>query len=347
MIKQRKISAILTLLIVLISLSFSGVKAKDAMTLEVFPPTAYLFVKPGAGISHQITLKNTGKYTLTVTPQVVDFHADGLSGRAILEQTSDFKHISIAGDQEKWGESLTIKPGEQKAIPLVLAIPGDFEQGEYYLSILFRAEQMLFGAGEKANQTLISGMLASNIILLCSSDEEDRSELIIEHFSLPRVVDSLMGIKFSALVKNIGFNAAPIEGQIKVSHWPSTDIKIYKLYPDMVLAKSKRLVRGMSEENLEKLEELEEQKAVMEANDENFDFKKAQFIRQNLISDFYYSKAFLLGAYDFQLKVGDDLLQQRVVALPFSILGALFLLPLFYKVLLVILKGLDKTAKNE
>jgi hypothetical protein len=323
------------------------VKAADSFSLKVYPPVSYLSVKPGAAITQQIELVNNGQFTLQVTPQIVDFHSDNKDGAVILEQKATNNYINIEGEADNWGEFFTLRPTEKKQINLLISVPSSAKQEEIHASILFQAEQQIYEGQEKAGQSLISGIVASNVILAISTDGEDRGELTIENFSLPRFVDSFMGISFSAKVKNIGFNAKPVEGYFKISHWPETETEIYQLYPDMVLADSQRVVRAMSEEDLDELELLEKNKDVLIANGKDFDLEKEKMIQEKLQSKMFYKKAFLLGTYDFELKVGDDILQKRVIALPFSLLAILLLFPVLYLFLKFLLKKTDQKEKEK
>lgn len=312
--------------------------AASALDLKIYPPVAYLSVKPGAGINHQITISNDGLYTLEITPVLVDFHSDEKTGLAILEQKSDFPHLNLEGDPEKWGKSILLKPGDEKILNFVIALPSEAEYQEHYLSILFQAKQLSYNS-VASKDTVVSAVIASNIILLVSGDEQNRGELSIEQFFLPKIADSFMGFSFSALVKNIGINATPIEGHIKISHWPEQNVETYELYPDMVLSGSKRLVRAMSEQDLKTLEKMEEAKEVTIATGEDYEAKKASFINEKLRSKFFYKKGFLIGAYDLELKVGDDFLQKRIIVLPFSVLLIAILLPFLYWIFTVFHKS--------
>lgn len=319
----------------------ASAQAASSLDLKVFPPTAYLAVKPGAAIDHQVKLKNDGLYTLEITPVLVDFKTDERSGQVILQQKSDFKHLNLDGDPNKWGRSFVLKPTEEQSLNFMIALPSDTDFAEHRLAILFQARQLTY-ASASANDTLVSAVVASNVILLASPDEQNRGELIIEQFSVPKLADSFIGFGFSALVRNIGLNALPITGHIKISHWPSTSPEIYELYPDMVLADDKRLVRAMSEAELKELQAMEENKEVLLAAGEDFEAVKADFIREKLRSNFFYKEPFLLGAYDLELKIGDDILQKRVVVLPFSALAIAILLPPLYWLASLLSKSLKK-----
>lgn len=319
----------------------TGISAASALDLKVFPPTAYLSVKPGAGVNHQIKLKNDGLYTLEITPALVNFHSDDQMGQVILEQKSDFTYLNIDGDENKWGKNFVIKPGEEQILNFVIALPSDAEYKEHYLSILFQAKQLLY-TNDSSKDTSLSAVVVSNVILLVSADDQNRGELSIEQFFLPKMADSFIGFNFSALVKNIGINATPVDGHIKISHWPDQSVEIYELYPDMVLAGGKRLIRSMLQEDLEALEKMEESKDIKIAAGEDYEAKKAKFINEKLKTKQFYKKSFLIGAYDLELKVGDDILQKRVIVLPFSILLIAILLPLIYWIFSLLLKILKK-----
>lgn len=331
------------LFIVFVNVIFYGflyvkpVLAVSALDLKVYPPVSYLTVNPGAGINHQIKLKNDGLYTLEITPVLVNFHSDDKLGRVILEQKSDFTYLNLDGDAAKWGRNFIIKPGEEQTLNFVIAMPSDAKYEERYLSILFQAKQLSYASASEKD-TLISAVIASNVILLIGGDEQNRGELTIEQFFLPKIVDSFLGFGFSALVKNVGINATPVDGYFKISHWPDQNVEIYKLYPDMVLAGGKRLVRAMTEADLKELEQMEAGKDVQIAAGNDYASIKEKFINEKLRSKFLYKKSFLIGAYDLELKVGDDILQKRVIALPFSVLAIAILLPILYWILIVLKK---------
>ncbi len=320
-------------------------QSTDALSINISPPVSYLYVKPGAGISAPIHLENQGRYTLSVTPQVVDFRTNQETGEVVLQQTSNFKHLSIAGDHEAWGKEFIIRPGESYTLPLTIAIPADFPQGEYYLSVLFNVEQMLIADLENSTNTILSGVMASHLIVAVNLDEADRSEIVIKNFKLPKVVDSLMGINFQVWVKNVGLNAGPIRGELTISHWPSPKEQVYEFYPDMVLAGSQRQARGMSEENLQKLETLSKQEELMLANNQNFFEAQSLLLQESLVSDFSYKRPFLLGAYDFRLELGEEEQLERVIALPFSILIMAISLPIFYRFFLFLIKSIALKKK--
>jgi hypothetical protein len=337
------------LVVVLFDIVTSPISAQlaDSLSINISPPVSYLYLKPGAGVSAPIYLENQGRYTLSVQAQYVDFKPDQETGRIILQQKSDFPYLSIAGDKKKWGEEFIIRPGEDYTLPVTVALPADFPQGEYYLSVLFNVEQMLLSNYESGADTILSGLVASHLVIAVNLDEADRSQVVIKEFKLPKIVDSLMRIDFQILAKNIGLNAGPIRGKLTVSHWPSPKEQVYEFYPDMVLADSQRVVRGMTEEKLHELEILTEQEELIVAKGEDFLDLQSKFLEENLSTNFSYKKPFLFGAYDFRLELSDQEQVERVIALPFSIVTIFLFLPVCYRILQFLIQTSSKQAKNK
>lgn len=305
------------------------VQAASALDISVSPPTAYLFVKPGAALEHRLTVKNTGLYTLELTPQLVDFQSDDEDGRAILQQSSRLSYINIEGNPEKWGKSFVLKPNEEKNVVLLIAPPAAAIHQEHHLSILFQLKQ-LAAVPNQQSQALVSAIVASNLILLVSSDETDRSQLAIEELIVPQFVDSLMGFEIRAIVRNRGLNAQAVSGELRVHHWPDQDQLIWQLAPDMVLAGSKRLVRGVLESDLEKIKQQQEAKEVLRAAGNDVDKQEQELLEEVLVNNFVYKRSFLLGSYDVQMQIGEQIVKKRVIALPFSLIVILVTFPFLW-----------------
>ena len=321
-------------------------QSQAALDLNVSPAVSYLYVKPGAGISTNLTVSNQGRYTIELTPQLVDFHPDPDTGRVVLDTTSQFPYLSIAGNAAAWGQNSIIKPAQEISLPLVIAVPSDIAEGEYHLSVLLTAKQLLFSEYTESANTDLSGVIASHIVLMVSQDESDRSQLQVTDFRLPKVVDSLLPLRWQIMVRNTGFNAGPIEGQLTISHWPAREDTVYRLYPDMVLADSQRPARYMTESALAELEKLSQQTAVLEVNGEDPAALKADLISRELSGNFVYQRAFLLGAYDFSLELGEEVIEKRVIALPFSLLAIVLILPIFYRLLVKLLNTTEQSSNK-
>ncbi|MDQ5950826.1 MAG: hypothetical protein QG639_102, partial [Patescibacteria group bacterium] len=198
--------------------------------LSVSPPTAYLKINPGNNAVHTITAKNNGTETLTVTPKLVSFSADGETGQPRLTNISDFPYL----DQERTAfETLELQPGATAQLTLHVAVPATAENREYPLTVLFESN----ASSNKGSTTVtpISGIAGSNIIVLISDTDALENVLSIESFGGPRVIDSFGRLEFSPVVKNNSYAAALASGSATLSNWRGKEITSYQLAPAVVL----------------------------------------------------------------------------------------------------------------
>lgn len=280
----------------------------NPIDLAVGPPTAYLHLKPGTNSSHRLTIEQRGDLTLEVTPSLVDFVSDGKSGQPVLQPSSSFRYATLALPGDATGQtdpnSFTLSPRQKKNISLNFTIPSDAPEGEYPLTVLFRAKPdstTTLTTGESE----VSAVVGSNVIALISKSGEDKSSLSLEKIDSMQFVDSLMPISFTLIAKNTGKNASTASGSASITNWQNEELAEFPLYPDMILANSSRQLRTTS--SLEKA-----------ATD------------PTLIQDtFTYRTLFLLGPHTISAKLesanstqlNQSSLTQTVFAFPFSILA--------------------------
>ncbi len=281
-----------------------------ALSLAVSPPTAYLHLEPDESLIHTISLKNTGDQTLSVTMQLTDFEPDGISGRPILGTGTVFD--KAINPNLSFGEPFLIKPNENRSISLKLDTAKLAVEKEYPLSVLFNAVSV----NDPSNKTSakVAGSIASNLILFISPNEKDQGDLIIENIDAPVIVDSFFPIQISLLAKNIGLNATPIRGQLKIKNIFNQNIDEYIFYPDRVLANSTRQVRGVPFSN-----------AVLN-KEQKLDPSKVK----SLQTKFSYKSLFLLGPYEIEVSLAEHQRKITVIALPISLLALIVIGVLMY-----------------
>lgn len=347
MIKSKN-KQLLTLLLFLLSLSIavltnktlirsvfaqnSAGSSEDSavpdLDLAVFPPSAYLVVKPGSIVEHQVVINYEGAMPVYLTPVLVDFETDGLTGQPILKKPSQLDFISFKNSDWQLNQATRVKPDSKLQLTLEVSPPVHARLEEYPLSLVLTAKPSIdiIRDGSRAQA---SGAVASNIILSVQPDFKNLGELIIEQIKLPKIVDSFQSIDFKVITRNEGRNAVAAQGEIELTHlWSGKTIKHWFIYPDVVLAKNTRQLRGILADpsQLEPGQEIE-------------------------FEELSYKPAFLLGPYRVTVELSDasqagsnqsdrdqeieqqnfdeqDLVYretQEVLALPFSVLGLLVL----------------------
>ncbi|MFZ5376881.1 MAG: hypothetical protein ACOZAN_04435 [Patescibacteria group bacterium] len=285
-----------------------------AFDLVITPEVAYWHVKPGEKLQHRINLTNTGNFSIVLSPQLVGFKSNGISGQAYITQESDFHYLRFTDPQYDWGRTFLIKPGETKELLFTINPPLGSKEKEYHLTVLFQGIQALESTLTNSN-TQIAGAIGSNLVILVSSKEDNQSQLKIKQVWHPRIVDSLKSVSVKVLAENQGINSTPISGNAVFSNTqgqqPQTDEYIF--YPDMVLSENSRLARGI------KKGLLNDTNSLIENQD--------QELLANLTSEFTFKRPFLFGFYNITINLGNETRVVEIFAFPFSIIMGLLAIP--------------------
>ncbi len=298
------------------------------LDLAVFPPTAYLVVKPETKIEHQVLVDYQGTVPIYLTPQLVEFTTDGKTGQPLLGEPTELDFITIKNPSWQLGQPTELKPATQLQLVLEIEPSSTVSLDEQPLSLVLMAQPSI-DVIRDGSRAQTSGAIASNIILSVQGDFQNLGELIIDQLQVPRIIDSFQNLKFTLNAHNEGRNAVAAQGEITLTHlWSGQTVKKWFIYPDVVLANNNRDLRGTLIDPA--------------------DLESGQAIE---FADFSYKPAFLLGPYEITVKLSDasqegtaqsnsdkeqqvanidqkDLVHQQtkqLFAFPFSVVGALFL----------------------
>ncbi len=211
----------------------------NRFALEISPPVKYIQIKPGAKLSHTITLKNIGAFALEISPKIVDFAPDGESNVPILKKTTTFEYIEVPEDS--W-PTLALKPNQSAQFTLNFSVPADAPEKEYPLTVLFE-QRPLESSGEGSR---IAGALGSNLIVLISNKNTPNPDLTISSLGIFPLLDMFSILTVDPLITNHGFSAQPIQGTLTIRNWRGDLLKEFTLYPDVILGNSSRRARAQS-----------------------------------------------------------------------------------------------------
>lgn len=276
----------------------------NPIDIAISPPTAYVHVKPGETLTHEVTLENKGSQDLELNMTMTRFSPDGLTGKPVLNLKDSL--ADAFGDNVKIDQKFTLKKGERRTIDFKIDIAASAQEKEHPLTLLFTAKPINTQPTSGGSSAQVSGIIGSNLIIFISPTDNDQGEIVIDQIDAPIFVDSFSKIPLTIIAKNIGLNATPTKGEAAIASWFNKQVAEYVFYPDMVLANSSRRVRGVSSEEAEEFD-------IDETADEQL---------QQLSYQFDYDSPFLLGAYTISVTIGRDMQQVRVIALPFSLMIA-------------------------
>lgn len=110
----------------------------QGLSLTVTPPLFQLTIGPGEQWASTVKVVNNNDYDVTYYAQVVNFDAEGESGKSTFTPliTNEDNSGSLAGWVTLEAKPLLVKAGESAQIPFSVRIPGDAPPGGHYAAIL-------------------------------------------------------------------------------------------------------------------------------------------------------------------------------------------------------------------
>jgi len=271
-------------------------RASSDFTLALSPPTAYLRIQPGVSSMHTITVVNTGSAPITLTPEIVSFQADGLTGSPVLLEKLDFPYL----DRTRTSlDTFTLQPNGERRVPLYFTIPGDATEAEFPVTVLFRKQPSL-----SAGAAGVGGVLGSNLIVLVSTKESFPAQFEISDWQTTFIVDSFGSLTARPILENTSLAAQVASGSAQITGPLGSTLTEYTMYSDVVLGASARQLRWVSENQTEPGEALTELR---------------------------HKSAFLLGPYTIKVTINtliEDTVQSQqfeytIIALPISFIIAI------------------------
>ncbi len=213
-------------------------QAQSVYDVTISPPVAFIKLKPGSKAAHTLSIVNNGSATVTLTPRIVDFSADGETGRPILADDHTFPYFAMASAQMK---PLTMDPGAKAQLTLAFSVSASAPDKEYPLSILFESSAKTGAEGTSP----VVGTVGSNLIVLVSEKDFPDRKLLISDFGAPKFVDSLRSLTFAPTVKNEQFSAGIASGSATITSWTGKKVAEFDIYPDAVLGFRTRKLRAL------------------------------------------------------------------------------------------------------
>ncbi|MDQ3008347.1 MAG: hypothetical protein M3Q81_02005 [bacterium] len=301
----------LLLIAVAFSIFVKQVVAQDTgLGLSISPPVQYIEALPGQSITHTIIVENTSAFPVTISPKLVDFETEKITGRVQLQDTLTFPYLTQNPNQ-LW-KPTELAAGEKYTFSVPMSIPDDATEQEYHLTFIAGAQSVSSVELDSATQTSVTGNIASNIIVTISPLQQNRSKLSLFKLKGPRVVDSLRPISFQYVAKNTGSTATPASGSATLKNGFGSTLLRAEVWPDVILAQSERLLRFFPK------------------NQESTELSTA-----TPEETFRYSAPFLIGTYELEVRLYSPFLPENevttnetIIALPISILVVTFVIAL-------------------
>ncbi|MDO5561370.1 MAG: hypothetical protein Q4G02_01170 [bacterium] len=233
---MRKLAKLFLRCQVFALLVFLGNSAVTAAGLTVSPANNYIQLNGGERQLLLYNLKNETTQDFEVTLDASSFAA-GVNGEPQLQAELAFPYFSLA---EASSETNIILPaGANRDFTVIVEPPFGVINQEYPLTLFFQ----LTPVNSETNKSTVITNLGTNLIVLVSESNLDKSRLSVKDFSWPKIVDSFLPAPIKVLIENQGGNAALLYGKIILQRRSGKVVTEREFYPDLVLAQSTRQAR--------------------------------------------------------------------------------------------------------
>ena len=310
--RKKQTSLGISLLIILTSLfliPYSTPVSAQGIDLSVSPPIFQIELLPPANAKaeQQLTVENTGS-----EPLVLD-----LVFRAFESSTAENGTLSlldstkpIPGPNPRILERITIlengepitrlrlAPGQQKKLDLQIIVPKDEPPADYYLTLIFLAQQTA-GDDKESTTAITTGGVGVNLLL--SVGPQSQTSGILEEFSTPFFQEH-GPVPFTVKLTNTSSHFIYPEGMITIKNMFGQTIEQIELLPVNILAHSTRALP--SAEQFQFLAEKDESRIRSQESGE--DDEEGALDSSFIIPDSptaFWDEHFLLGPYTATLEL--------------------------------------------
>lgn len=111
----------------------------DSLSLTITPPLFQITQSPGTDWNSMLRIVNANPYDLVVSASATDFHPDGETGNAVLEETPPADPTDthrMSGWIKLPDGAITIQRGKTADIPFTIHVPINADPGGHYAAIL-------------------------------------------------------------------------------------------------------------------------------------------------------------------------------------------------------------------
>ncbi|MFA6250252.1 MAG: hypothetical protein WC686_01960 [Candidatus Shapirobacteria bacterium] len=213
--------------------------------LTLSPNQAEIIAKPGATISHLITVTNNSGDTLFLTTSVKPWLPGPTPGQPDFRLAPNNPDIIffLNNPDLKLGQTFQLAPRQTKQLTLGFNVASPSPPKDFYYTF-FVSQDPAVTLNSTPNQSVSLAQIGSNILLSVSDTQYPKLEAKLTEISVtPLFKDSfLTPVTFNAKMANLSNHFSRFTGNIAISknNKPFTSLQ---LYPDTVLVGEHRPIR--------------------------------------------------------------------------------------------------------
>lgn len=233
---MKKIFFLITLIFIFPAEAFA-----NPLGITASPAVSSIRTQPGRTETATLNLENKTDQTISYVITMVPFKGGGLDGEPILVNPDSSYQKLFSGiyilENGSPTKNVSLGPRQKKSISLVLDLPGNLEEKDYYFSVIFTSESN--DKPEDSTSVSIDQAIGINVLLsvgAISSPSGDIKELITSKF-----VDK-GPINLDLVVKNSSQNFTTARGNVLIVNMFGQDVGSIELEKTNILANSERLI---------------------------------------------------------------------------------------------------------
>lgn len=287
------------------------VAANAPFALSISPSVVEMAIQPGKVVTQAFLIENKGTVDLEIRPTLRDFTADGETGVPELLETSTFPYAQLVNSEIRLNQPFTLAAGQSEQLVLEVRPSELAEQKDWYFAVWLETKPDSRYTVLDQSGTATTGQIGANVLVRVTQTNQIPLSWDVR-FELPRFVDSLQKLEFTALVSNQSQTMAAPDMTVTILKGDEEIIAEETALPDRILAQSSRRIY-----------------AQQARKDDPRSFEGAPF---------RFDPAFAFGKYTVRASIrnnsgGPYVMEHEFWAVPFSLIAALL-------VILLVLLGL-------
>lgn len=234
------------ILLVLALLFMTAKSDANSFSLSIFPPITQIDVAAPATIKTPIWIYNKNDQIENVSIYIKPFTSSSLGNGEVNYDFSNsqanrsdnplYQHIEIQDDKNNKIDHISLNPGQNQKINLLINVPSSITNGDIYFSIIFQDKN---SSNKDTSHAEVSGAIASHVILSIGKRSDPQGD--ITEFSSPPFL-SHGPVHFKIKVENNSTFYIQPKGFITIKNIYNQTVGKVSLLPVNVLAKSSRYI---------------------------------------------------------------------------------------------------------
>lgn len=198
-------------------------------------------IQPGKVVTQAFLIENNGTVDLEIRPTLRDFAADGESGLPKLLPTSTFPYAQLVNSEIQLNRPFLLPAGQSEQLVLEVRPSELAEQRDWYFTLLLETTPDTSNTVIQNHGAATTGQIGANVLLRVTQTNQVplRWDVL---FELPRFIDSLQKLEFTALVSNQSQTVAAPDMTVTILKGNEEIVSEQTALPDRILAQSARRI---------------------------------------------------------------------------------------------------------